>query len=348
MKRTAPAAQPPRTQDKGGLHPRNRHRTRYDFPALVRASPGLAPFVAVNAHGDPSVDFADPAAVWALNRALMAHVYGVTTWEAPPGYLCPPIPGRADYLHHLADLLASDRGGRIPRGPGIRALDVGTGATCVYAVLGHLEYGWRFLGSDIDAAALASAARILDAASLAEAIELRRQEAPPRILEGLVKPLERFEVSLCNPPFHASPAQAREGTERKWRNLGRGTEAGPGMDGGGPRPRGARAPSPRGMGGPSPADTLVRNFGGQDAELWCPGGEAAFLARLIAESARMRDLCAWFTSLVSRSETLPGARHALGEAGAVEVRIIPMAQGQKKSRILAWTHLDAEARQSRT
>lgn len=98
-------------QQKSGLHPRNRHRSRYDFPALIASCPALAPFVKPNAWGDVSVDFADPAAVKMLNRALLQHFYGIEHWDIPADYLCPPIPGRADYLHHLADLLATSNGG---------------------------------------------------------------------------------------------------------------------------------------------------------------------------------------------------------------------------------------------
>jgi 23S rRNA (adenine1618-N6)-methyltransferase len=174
----------------------------------------------VNAYGDPSIDFADPVAVQALNRALLLHFYDVRGWDLPPGYLCPPIPGRADYLHHLADLLASCNGGVVPCGESVRALDIGVGANCIYPLIGHREYGWRFLGSDIDPTALASAARILEAnPGLAGAIELRLQRSPSHIFQDLLEGNETFDVCLCNPPFHASPQEAREGTERKWRNL---------------------------------------------------------------------------------------------------------------------------------
>ena len=118
-------------QQKSGLHPRNRHRSRYDFPALIASCPALAPFVKPNAWGDVSVDFADPAAVKMLNRALLQHFYGIEHWDIPADYLCPPIPGRADYLHHLADLLATSNGGEIPRGKGVAILDVGVGANCI-------------------------------------------------------------------------------------------------------------------------------------------------------------------------------------------------------------------------
>lgn len=310
---------PPPPASKSGLHPRSRHRERYDFPALVRSCPELGRFLAVNAHGDTSIPFADPEAVKALNRALLLHVYGVRGWDIPPGYLCPPIPGRADYLHYLADLLACDNGGTIPRGPSIRALDIGVGANCIYPLIGHHEYGWRFLGSELDPAALANAARILDAnPGLSDAIQLRRQFSPARIFGGILEDGETFDVCLCNPPFHASLQEAQEGSQRKWRNLGR--------DSGAPKP--------------------VLNFGGRGRELCCEGGEEAFLRRMIEESAGIPERCLWFTALVSKSSSLPGLRKALGQAQVADSRTLEMAQGQKRSRILAWTFLDSGKREA--
>ena len=176
------------------LHPRNRHQGRYDFPALVASSPELAAFVARNAHGDESIDFADPVAVKALNRALLKQVYGIGNWDIPPGYLCPPIPGRADYLHCLADLLATDNGGEIPRGSVVRALDIGVGANCVYPLIGHAEYGWRFVGTDVDRGALTCAQAIIDAnPGLAQAITLRRQPVDDAMFEH--RPHDRRECA---------------------------------------------------------------------------------------------------------------------------------------------------------
>jgi len=309
--------------EKPGLHPRNRHRERYDFAQLTKSWPDLAPFVAMNAYGDASIDFADPMAVKALNQALLAHFYGVNRWDIPPRYLCPPIPGRADYIHHVADLLASCNGGEVPRGPGIHVLDIGAGASCIYPIIGYREYGWCFLGSEIDPVALKSAKHILASNhGLGEAIEIRQQERPPHILKGLLQAGEVFDLSLCNPPFHGSAEEAREGSQRKWKNLGKGIK-GMATDG-------------------SP----VLNFGGQGGELWCEGGEGAFLRRMIEESTLIPAKCLWFTTLVSRAESLPGVQHALKKAGAVEVRILPMAQGQKKSRIVAWTYLTEEQREA--
>lgn len=299
---------------KNVLHPRNLHRERYDFAQLVRVSPPLAAFVQVNSFGNTAIDFADPLAVKALNQALLRHFYGITNWDIPAGYLCPPIPGRADYLHYVADLLATGNGGVVPRGKAISVLDIGVGANCIYPIIGHQAYGWRFVGSETDPVALRAARSIVAAnPALAGSIDCRLQPEASHVLAGLAKRGEVFDATICNPPFFASLAAATAGTQRKTANLGKGRAAPP-----------------------------VRNFGGQASELWYPGGEEAFVRRLVKESQQLPATSCWFTALISQSHTLPGIYKELKYAEAAEVRTIDMAQGQKKSRLVAWTFLTPE------
>lgn len=111
-------AQPKKSfpNEKSELHARNLHRSRYDFPQLIESCPELAPFVSLNKYDDLSVNFSDPEAVKMLNKALLKHFYHIQNWDIPKDFLCPPIPGRADYIHYLADLLSACNGDRIPQG----------------------------------------------------------------------------------------------------------------------------------------------------------------------------------------------------------------------------------------
>jgi 23S rRNA (adenine1618-N6)-methyltransferase len=276
--KSAPHAKTKKTRtpllEKLSLHPRNRHRGRYDFAQLSESLPALKNFLVANPFdaNELTIDFANPAAVKALNAALLKDFYCVESWAIPVGYLCPPIPGRADYVHHAADLLATDRNGNIPRGPDTRVLDIGVGANCIYPLLGHREYGWRFVGTDTDAIALSAAQKIVDAnEGLAAAIEFRLQKSSQKIFEGILTPEDRFDFVLCNPPFHASARAAEAGAARKWKNLGKE--------------------------GNAESNTKL-NFGGQAAELWCEGGEVGFISRMVAESAacwcRGRKICRRF------------------------------------------------------
>ncbi|MGJ7513334.1 23S rRNA (adenine(1618)-N(6))-methyltransferase RlmF [Pseudomonas baetica] len=304
-------------KEKASLHPRNRHQGRYDFPALIKSTPELAKFVIINPYGKESIDFASPDAVRVFNRALLKSFYGIAHWDIPADYLCPPVPGRADYVHFLADLLASGNDGTIPRGASVKVLDVGTGANCIYPLVGHSDYRWHFLGSDIDATAIASAKTIIAANGLNKAIQIRQQTNRKQILLGLLGSDEQFDLTMCNPPFHSSLEEATRGSSRKWRALGKA----------------------------DPKRKLpVLNFGGQAAELWCEGGEIRFVTQLISESAQVGQQVLWFSTLVSKASNLPAIQSALKKAGALESQVVEMSQGQKQSRFVAWT-FQTEAQQ---
>ncbi len=301
-------------KEKTRLHPRNRHRERYDFKALVATCPELAQFVTLNVYKDESIAFSDPEAVKMLNKALLNHFYGISSWDIPPGYLCPPIPGRADYIHHLADLLGSKNFGKIPTGVNIRCLDIGTGANCVYPIIGNKEYGWSFIGSDIDPVAIESANKIIDLnTELKESVVVRLQPQPNDIFFGIIQPEELFDLSVCNPPFHGSQAEAQSGTLRKLNNLN-----------------------------PQKVTEPVLNFGGQNSELWCKGGEEKFVRDMVRQSKFFAESCFWYSTLISKQSHLKSVYEALEKERAVEVKTIPMGQGNKSSRVVAWTFLTHE------
>ena len=297
-------------EEKENFHPRNRHRHRYNFPELIKACPELADYVSPNPFEDLSIDFADPNAVKSLNKALLKQFYTIGLWDIPEGFLCPPIPARADYIHYAADLLIGDDG-KLPKGKHIKVLDIGVGANCIYPLIGQYEYGWTFVGSETDQLANRSATNIIEANGLSKFISIRRQRSADHIFTDIINPGEKFSLSICNPPFHASMKEAAEGTARKWKNLGKNKQA-----------------------------STDLNFGGKNAELWCEGGEERFLLKMIEESGRFAKSVQWFTSLVSKKETLVACYSALERLGAKEVRTIEMKQGQKVSRILAWTYLE--------
>ena len=300
--------------EKTRLHPRNRNRERYDLIALTDTTPELKSFVATNKFGIQSIDFSNPRAVKLLNKAILNYYYGIKEWDFPDQNLCPPVPGRADYIHTIADLMAENNSGIIPKGNKITCLDVGTGASCIYPVIGVAEYGWQFIGSDIDKASIASAQRIVLAnSSLAGKIECRLQPDPKHIFQGIINREEKVDVTLCNPPFHTSVEEARKGSRRKVKNLtGRITNA------------------------------PVLNFAGISNELIYAGGEYTFIERMIQESILFSKNCFWFTTLVSKESNLKGIYQLLKKSGANEVKTIPLGTGNKISRIVAWTFLSGK------
>lgn len=299
-----------KTPAKSSLHPRNRYQGQYDLPTLCHLNPALSPWLVTTPAGKTSVDFSQPQAIKALNQGLLKQYYGIE-WQLPDGYLCPPIPGRADYLHFIADLLAEDAGGTIPRQADL--LDIGCGANCIYPLIGHAEYGWRFTGSDISAESLRLATALIAAnPGMQRAIRLRCQKLE-RHFSGDYPKSDNYAVTLCNPPFHRSAQEAQQGSDRKNRNLGICSDKG-------------------------------LNFAGQHHELWCTGGERGFVEKMINESQNFSAQVVWFTTLISKRENLKPLAEILKRTAVIEQRVIEMGQGNKQSRILAWTFKKPEQR----
>lgn len=302
------------SQEKTRLHLRNKNRERYDLEALKTAVPELSSYIKANKYGDDSVDFANPDAVKLLNKALLNHYYGIKNWEFPAENLCPPIPGRADYLHYMADLLGQSNFGKIPEGERITALDVGVGANCIYPIIGVTEYEWNFIASDIDEKSVESAQNIVaNNKQLNNKVEIRLQKDSDAIFHGIIKEDEKIDFTLCNPPFHSSAEEAEKGSQRKVRNL-----------------KGKKTPTPE------------LNFAGIANELIYPGGEIGFIRKMIGESKDFGKNCYWFSTLVSKESNLKKIYKLLQDAEIFHLKTIPMGTGNKSTRIIAWTFLNKE------
>lgn len=297
--------------EKNNLHPRNLHRFGYDFDELIISFPDLKPFVFTNEFQTKTIDFSNSQAVKALNKSLLKSNYDISNWDIPADYLCPPIPGRVDYIHYLADLLAESNNEIVPDGENVQGLDVGVGANCIYPILGHQVYGWSFVGTDSDEIALKNCEKIIqNNPKLIDFISLQLQGEVRFIFKNIILPEDKFAFTICNPPFHSSQEEASKSNIRKINALENTKNTKP-----------------------------ILNFGGQNTELWCEGGELAFITQMIFESAKYPLQVFWFTTLVSKKENLASLYKTLNKVSAVEIKTIEMAQGQKTSRFLAWTFL---------
>jgi len=289
------------------LHPNNLHNNPYEFDLLIKVNPCLAPFVFTNDYGKETINFSVSEAVLQLNKALLFYHYDVKDWDIPSHYLCPPIPGRADYIHYIAELLSEEE-----ITTPIKGLDIGVGANCIYPILGSQIYHWNMVGVDIDENAFASAkSNACTSESLKKHIEIRLQKNNANIFEGIIEAHEYFHFTMCNPPFHNSEEEASKGTLKKLRNLQNENQ---------------------------PHQTkkeIILNFGGQANELWCNGGEALFIKRMIKQSVGFKKQVGWFTTLVSKKENLKKIHKQLNKLKATH-KTINMSQGNKKSRFVAW------------
>lgn len=282
------------------MHSKNKHNNTYQFDKLIENHNSLSKYVFVNDYNTQTIDFSNQKAVLELNKAILKHHYNLTDWSIPEGYLCPPIPGRADYIHYISDLLSEDN-----LSTPIKGLDIGVGANCIYPILANRIYNWKMVGADINKTAVISAQKNIEATSgLADHIEIRHQKDNANIFKCIIKKGEHYQFTMCNPPFHSSEKEAQKGTLRKLKNIGQDTK-------------------------------LTLNFGGQSNELWCNGGEALFIKRMIKQSVEFKHQVSWFTCLVSKKDNLPKLYKQLNKLKAI-YKTIEMTQGQKQSRFIAW------------
>lgn len=300
-----------KNQNKTRLHPRNKNREQYDLAALTNTNPELKQYIKPNKLGFDSIDFSNPIAVRILNKAILNHYYGIKNWEFPAENLCPPIPGRADYIHYMADVLSENNLGKMPNGDKITCFDVGVGANCIYPIIGITEYDWKFIGSDIDPKSIAAAQHIVDSnPSLKNKVNSRLQKDPSAIFQGIIGKDEKIDLTICNPPFHASIEEAQKGSRRKVKNLSG-----------------------------KKAKTAELNFSGINKELICEGGEYQFIQNMISESEKNAKNCFWFSTIVSKQSNLKAISQLLEKTEAKQIKMIPMGTANKTSRIVAWTFL---------
>ncbi len=256
----------------------------------------LKDFVFVNEYGTKTIKFADSKAVKSLNRALLKFHYGID-WDIPEKNLCPPIPGRLDYLLHVQDLVQRTE---------VKLLDIGTGANLIYPILGKCHFNWQCTGSEVDIESLENAQKIILQNPKLENIELRHQQNKNLILQNIILDNDVFDVVICNPPFFKSTFDAHQKNQRKVNNLKLREK-----------------------------DNL--NFSGVSNELWYKGGEDAFIRKMAMESLQFKNQVQWFTSLVSQKDNLFSIKKTIEKLNPSEIRVINMDQGNKKSRFIAWT-----------
>ena len=290
---------------KNKIHSRNKNKERYDLKALIAVNPELKNYIKPNIKGEDTVDFSNPIAIKLLNKSLLQYYYGIKNWDFSDDYLCPSIPNKADYIHHMADVLVESNFGQLPSGNKITCYDIGMGATCIYPIIGVTEYNWSFIGSDIDENAIISAQSIVSKNdALKNKITCRLQGTKKDFFYGIIDKEEKVDLSICNPPLYASLEDAIKGTHKK------------------------------------NAPYRVSEI---KEELIYDGGETGFLQKYVKESKKFAENCFWFSALVSKQSNQKGMVEFLGELGATQTKIIPMGVGNKSSQIITWTFLSKEA-----
>ena len=161
------------------------------------------------------------------------------------------------------------------------------------------------MATEIDPVSVKTASLIVQSnACLSKLIKVVQQTDQKTIFKGMIKDNDKFDLTLCNPPFHSSMAEVEASNQRKWRNLNSGKS------------------------GKAPAKL---NFGGQQTELWCPGGEIVFIKQMAKESVEFAEQVCWFTSLVSNGDNIRPLKKLLSRLDAKQIEVVKMRSEDRKS-----------------
>jgi 23S rRNA (adenine1618-N6)-methyltransferase len=132
---------PPGPDDEGSdRYFTNLYQQRSDFKELARQD---ADFAAVIQGRE--LDFNDAKSVMQLTKTLLSLDFGLKI-VLPDDRLCPPVPNRHNYILWLKDLL--DTSTYEPQRRQKVGLDIGTGASCIYPLLGCTQRPWSFIATE--------------------------------------------------------------------------------------------------------------------------------------------------------------------------------------------------------
>ena len=192
------------TSNNDRMHPRNKYKNnKPDFKLLADKYAYLAPFLLRLSNGGYSLDFKNPASNRALTKALLDHDFGVKI-DLPENQLCPTVTSRVNYILWIEDLLNFN--GKSSNKTSVRGIDIGTGASCIYPLLGHAMNQWQFLAIDIDPVSVDFAKRNVASNHWEDSIQIKLSEKG-KMFKFVVPEKESFDFTMCNPPFFETVEQ---------------------------------------------------------------------------------------------------------------------------------------------
>ncbi|KAL5561159.1 hypothetical protein UlMin_030906 [Ulmus minor] len=330
-------------EERPTIHPKNKYSDNPpDFALLASLYPSFQPFVFYSRDGRPRIDWRDFNATRELTRVLLLHDHRLNWW-IPDGQLCPTVPNRSNYIHWIEDLLLSDI---IPKTntnrDNVRGFDIGTGANCIYPLLGASLLGWSFVGSDVTDVALEWAERnVKDNSHISQLIEIRKVESTFSVEDSLNSGLD-CEVNKLdftdNIGFEGKTLSSSSSNLHSDINKG---YCGP------PILVGVVRDDEKFdfcMCNPPFFETMEEaglnpktSCGGTLAEMVCPGGERAFITRIIEDSFILKQTFWWYTTMVGRKSNLKFLISKLREIGVSIVKTTEFVQGRTSRWGLAWS-----------
>ena len=143
-----------------------------------------------------------------LTRALLKEDFHIE-WTIPDNHLCPGITGHINYLNEIHELLAVDPD-YSKKESAITGIDVGTGASCIYPLLGHCLYTWKFIATDVDPESIANSQYLIDVNHLHQSIRCIQRQKESYMFKDLLEKESSVSFTMCNPPFFSSSDEVRK------------------------------------------------------------------------------------------------------------------------------------------
>ncbi|KAG2458891.1 RNA N6-adenosine-methyltransferase mettl16 isoform X2 [Polypterus senegalus] len=280
------------------MHPRNRYKDKPpDFAYLASKYPEFQQHVHTSLTGRVGLNFRDPEAVRALTCTLLKEDFGLTI-EIPLERLIPTVPLRLNYIHWVEDLV----GRQTP----CRGIDIGTGASCIYPLLGATMNGWYFLATEVDNICFNYAKKNVEQNNLSDLIKVVKVPQKTLLMDALKEESGIvYDFCMCNPPFFANQMEAK-----------------------GVNSRNARRPPPSSV-----------NTGGV-TEIMAEGGELEFVKRIIHDSLQLKKRLRWYSCMLGKKCSLTPLKEELRKQGVPKVTHTEFCQGRTMRWALAWSYYE--------
>ncbi|CAH6785930.1 RNA N6-adenosine-methyltransferase METTL16 [Phodopus roborovskii] len=285
------------------MHARNRYKDKPpDFAYLASKYPDFKQHIQINLSGRVSLNFKDPEAVRALTCTLLREDFGLSI-DIPLERLIPTVPLRLNYIHWVEDLIGHQVSDKSTLRRGI---DIGTGASCIYPLLGATLNGWYFLATEVDDMCFNYAKKNVEQNNLSDLIKVVKVPQKTLLMDALKEESEIvYDFCMCNPPFFANQLEAQ-----------------------GVNSRNSRRPPPSSV-----------NTGGI-TEIMAEGGELEFVKRIIHDSLQLKKRLRWYSCMLGKKCSLAPLKEELRIQGVPKVTFTEFCQGRTMRWALAWSFYD--------
>ncbi|CAD5227812.1 unnamed protein product [Bursaphelenchus okinawaensis] len=290
------------------MHDRNMYKKHPpDFKKLALKYPEFRKLCKLSTTGNVSGDFGNEQFVKLLSEILLKKDFELDV-EFMSGSLIPRIPQRLNYLLLIDDIL---RANGITEN--VTGLDIGTGASCIYPLIGAKLLRYRFIATDVDEKSVEWACQQTKKNFKYDEIRILLIENE-KFFEEPLKQVDKLDFCMCNPPFfYESEGNLKfeRNSEGTYTNTVEPTVS-----------------APRSI-------TVAKGN-----ELMTSGGEVQFVKAIVDESVLFKDKVKVFTSMVGKISSIKVLTACLKDVGCKTIGISRLSQGNTQRGVLIWSFDD--------